>query len=161
MLHAKKGQRKGWIQYLWHQEKKENTAGAIAWKIIEEYQSQNAEEMQDGRKNTTNHRNGCIHKNVKTAYENVSIDMPRDRGTEGKHYWMQIFDEIKAWGVEDVLFISMAGVSGLEEGAKPIFKDVVVQKCIVHLIRNSIKYMPSKEYKNFTAQLKKVCGVPA
>lgn len=78
--------------------------------------------------------------------------------SEGKHYWMQIFDEIKARGVEDVLFISMDGVSGLEEGAKSIFKDVVVQRCIVHLIRNSIKYVPSKDYKAFTAQLKKVYG---
>lgn len=78
--------------------------------------------------------------------------------TEGKHHWMQIFDEIKARGVEDVLFISMDGVSGLEEGAKSIFKDVVVQRCIVHLIRNSIRYIPSKDYKAFTAQLKKVYG---
>lgn len=78
--------------------------------------------------------------------------------TEGKHYWMQIFDEIKRRGVEDILFISMDGVSGLEEGAKSIFKDVVVQRCIVHLIRNSIKYIPSKDYKAYTAQLKKVYG---
>jgi transposase-like protein len=78
--------------------------------------------------------------------------------SEGKHYWMQIFDEIKNRGVEDVLFISMDGVSGLEEGAKSIFKDAVVQRCIVHMIRNSIKYIPSKDYKAFTAQLKKVYG---
>ena len=78
--------------------------------------------------------------------------------SEGKHYWMQIFDEIKSRGVEDILFISMDGVSGLEEGAKSIFKDVVVQRCIVHMIRNSIKYIPSKDYKAFTAQLKKVYG---
>lgn len=78
--------------------------------------------------------------------------------SEGKHYWMQIFDEIKSRGVEDVLFISMDGVSGLEEGAKSIFKDVVVQRCIVHLIRNSIKYVPSKDYKAYTAQLKRVYG---
>ena len=77
---------------------------------------------------------------------------------EGKHYWMQIFDEIKARGVEDVLFISMDGVSGLEEGARSIFKDTVVQRCIVHLIRNSIRYIPSKDYKTYTAQLKKVYG---
>ena len=77
---------------------------------------------------------------------------------EGKHYWMQIFDEIKSRGVEDVLFISMDGVSGLEEGAKSVFKDVAVQRCIVHLIRNSVKYIPSKEYKAFTAQLKKIYG---
>jgi transposase-like protein len=78
--------------------------------------------------------------------------------SEGKHYWMQIFDEIKSRGVEDVLFISMDGVSGLEEGARSIFKDVVVQRCIVHLIRNSIKYIPSKDYKAYTSQLKKVYG---
>lgn len=77
---------------------------------------------------------------------------------EGKHYWMQIFDEIKARGVEDVLFISMDGVSGLEEGAKSIFKNVVVQRCIVHLIRNSVKYIPSKDYKAFTKQLRKIYG---
>ena len=67
-------------------------------------------------------------------------------------------DCYKSRGVEDVLFICMDGVSGLEEGAKSIFKDVVVQRCIVHLIRNSIKYIPSKEYKAFTAHLKKVYG---
>lgn len=68
---------------------------------------------------------------------------------------MQIFDELKSRGLEDVLFISMDGVSGLEEGAKSIFKDVVVQRCIVHLIRNSIKYVPSKDYKAYTAHLRK------
>ena len=77
---------------------------------------------------------------------------------EGKHYWMQIFDEIKGRGVEDVLFISMDGVSGLEDGARSIFKDVIVQRCIVHLIRNSIKYVPTKDYKKFTAQLKRIYG---
>lgn len=78
--------------------------------------------------------------------------------SEGKHYWMQIFDELKGRGVEDVLFISMDGVSGLEEGAKSIFKDVTVQRCIVHLIRNSIKYIPSKDYKTYTTQLRRVYG---
>lgn len=80
---------------------------------------------------------------------------------ESKHTWMQIFDEIKTRGVDDILFISMDGVSGLEEGAKAIFKDVTVQRCIVHLIRNSIKYVPSKDYKPFTANLKKVYGAPS
>ena len=76
--------------------------------------------------------------------------------TESKHKWMQIFDEIKARGVQDIFFISMDGVSGLEEGARAIFPDVIVQRCMVHLIRNSIKYVPSKDYKAFTASLKKV-----
>lgn len=78
--------------------------------------------------------------------------------TESKHTWMQIFDEIKQRGVEDIFFISMDGVSGLEEGAKEIFKGVVVQRCIVHLIRNSLKYVPSKDYKKFTSNLKLIYG---
>lgn len=78
--------------------------------------------------------------------------------TEGKHRWMQIFDEIKGRGVEDVLFISMDGVSGLEEGAKSIFPGCVVQRRIVHLVRNSMKYVPNKDMKTFCAQIKKVYG---
>ncbi|MDN6160807.1 MAG: IS256 family transposase [Staphylococcus equorum] len=81
--------------------------------------------------------------------------------TESKHKWMQIFDEIKARGVEDIFFISMDGVSGLEDGSRAIFPDVIVQRCIVHLIRNSIKYVPSKDYKAFTKALKKVYGAPS
>lgn len=78
--------------------------------------------------------------------------------SESKNYWMQIFDEIKARGVEDIFFISMDGVSGLEAGAKSIFPNVIVQRCIVHLIRNSLRYVPSKDYKKFTQSLKKVYG---
>lgn len=81
--------------------------------------------------------------------------------SEGKHYWMQIFDEIKSRGVEDVLFLSTDGVAGLEEGVRSIFPNVAVQRCIVHLIRNSIKYIPSKDYKAYTAQLKRVYGAPS
>jgi transposase-like protein len=54
---------------------------------------------------------------------------------ESKNSWMQIFDEIKKRGVEDILFISMDGVSGLAEGAKAIFPDVAVQRCI----RNAVE----------------------
>ena len=78
--------------------------------------------------------------------------------TESKKQWMQIFDELKTRGVEEVLFISMDGVSGLEEGARSVFNKVIVQRCIVHLIRNSVKYIPSRDYKKFTQSLKRVYG---
>lgn len=74
--------------------------------------------------------------------------------TESKNRWMQIFDEIKERGVEDILFISMDGVSGLENGAKAIFPGVVVQRCLVHLVRNALHYVPSKSYKEVCKDMK-------
>ncbi|MBG7665849.1 IS256 family transposase [Enterococcus faecium] len=78
--------------------------------------------------------------------------------TESKNRWMQVFDELKARGVKDVFFISMDGVSGLEEGAKAIFPSVIVQRCIVHLVRNALRYIPSKDYKEVCRDMKKFYG---
>ena len=119
----------------------------------------------------------CMYVTIRKEYESKNyavftilgydIDGQKDilglwlNESESKHTWMQIFDELKGRGVEDVLFICMDGVSGLEDGAKAIFKDVVVQRCIVHLIRNSIKYVPSKDYKKFIQSIKKVYRAPS
>ena len=119
----------------------------------------------------------CMYVTIRKEYESKNyavytilgydIDGQKDilglwlNESESKHTWMQIFDELKGRGVEDVLFICMDGVSGLEDGAKAIFKDVVVQRCIVHLIRNSIKYVPSKDYKKFAQGIRKVYGAPS
>lgn len=76
--------------------------------------------------------------------------------TESKNQWMKIFDELKTRGVEDIFFLSMDGISGLEAGAKAVFPEVTVQRCIVHLVRNALKYVSSKDYKDFCRDLKKV-----
>ncbi len=80
--------------------------------------------------------------------------------SKSKNYWMQIFDELKARGIEDVFFMSMDGVSVLKDGAKANF-GYDRTASIVHLIRNSIKYVPSKDFKTYTSHLKKVYGVPS
>ncbi|OEK51247.1 transposase, partial [Staphylococcus equorum] len=116
----------------------------------------------------------CLYTKIRTDYEikeyavytilGYTIDGKKQilglwlNETESKHKWMQIFDEIKARGVEDIFFLSMDGVSGLESGVKAIFPKTIVQRCIVHLVRNSIKYVPSKDYKAFTSSLRKVYG---
>lgn len=78
--------------------------------------------------------------------------------TESKNRWMQIFDELKARGIEEIFFISMDGVSGLEEGAKTMFPSVIVQRCIVHLVRNALCYILSKDYKEVCKDMKKFYG---
>lgn len=114
----------------------------------------------------------CMYVNIRNQYETrkyavytilgYTIDGHKDilglwlNETESKHKWMQIFDEIKARGVKDIFFISMDGVTGLEEGARSIFPDVIVQRCIIHLIRNSLKYVPNKDSRPFITSLKKV-----
>ncbi|WP_339035988.1 IS256 family transposase [Mammaliicoccus sciuri] len=116
----------------------------------------------------------CLYTKIRTDYEikeyavytilGYTIDGKKQilglwlNETESKHKWMQIFDEIKARGVEDIFFLSMDGVSGLESGVKAIFPKTIVQRCIVHLVRNSIKYVPSKDYKAFTSLLRKGYG---
>jgi transposase-like protein len=77
---------------------------------------------------------------------------------EGAHYWLSIFDEIRTRGVKKLGFVSIDGLSGLEEGIGNIYPEAVVQRCMVHLVRNSIKYIPSKHYKAFCADLKSMYG---
>ena len=55
----------------------------------------------------------------------------------------------------------MDSVSGLEVGAKAIFPDGTVQRCIIHLVRNSLKYVLSKDYKDFCCVLKKFYSAPS
>jgi transposase-like protein len=73
---------------------------------------------------------------------------------EGAHFWLSIFDELRTRGVKKLGFVSIDGLSGLEEGIRSIFPEAIVQRCMVHLVRNSIKYIPSKHYKAFCADLK-------
>ena len=77
---------------------------------------------------------------------------------ESKHAWMQVFDELKSRGLEVIGFLSMDGVTGLEDGARAIFPQVVLQRCIVHLVRNSIRYIPRKDWSRFTKDLKAIYG---
>lgn len=59
-----------------------------------------------------------------------------------------------------VHFISMDGLSGLEEGSRSIFPEAVIQRCIVHLIRNSVKYIPTKKREDFCNHLRLIYKAP-
>lgn len=99
---------------------------------------------------------GKAHKKAVHAIIGIDADGYKDvlgfwiNAEEGAHYWMNIFEEIRQRGVQDILFISIDGLKGLEEGLKAIFPDTVIQRCIVHLMRNSMKYIPSKHYTEYT-----------
>ena len=75
---------------------------------------------------------------------------------EGAHFWMTVFSELKARGVSDILIACMDGLKGLPEALRTIFPNAVVQLCIVHMIRNSLKYVGNKHKTEFIKDLKRV-----
>lgn len=80
-----------------------------------------------------------------------------NKATEGADEWMKIFDEIQSRGVEKVSFISADGLSGLERAVDACFgKETVFQRCIVHMVRNSLKHLPRSEYAAFCSDIKDV-----
>ena len=76
--------------------------------------------------------------------------------TEGANFWLQILTDLNNRGVKDILIASTDNLSGFSEAIQSVFPKAEVQSCIVHQIRNSLKYVASKEQKEFIRDLKKV-----
>lgn len=75
---------------------------------------------------------------------------------EGSKFWLSVCNELKSRGVEDILLASVDGLKGLPEAITTVFPKVDIQTCIVHQIRNSIKYIAYKDQKEFIQDLKTV-----
>ena len=78
--------------------------------------------------------------------------------TESASFWMSVLNDLKARGVQDVLIACSDNLKGLTQAIKAIFPETVTQLCIVHQIRNTMRYIASKDKRNFMADLKKVYG---
>jgi transposase-like protein len=76
--------------------------------------------------------------------------------SEGAKFWMGIMSELKNRGVEDVLIACMDGLKGLPEAVKAVFPDTRIQLCIVHMVRNSVKFVGYKDRKEVCSDLKKI-----
>jgi len=79
---------------------------------------------------------------------------------EGAKFWLSIVTELKNRGVEDILIASVDGLKGFSEAINSVFPQTVVQRCIIHQIRYSIKYVGSKYQKEFMQDLKLVYKAP-
>jgi transposase-like protein len=76
--------------------------------------------------------------------------------SEGANFWLGVLSDLQARGIKDILIASIDGLKGFPEAIQSIFPKTEIQLCIVHQIRNSIKYVVSKEQKPFMIDLKKV-----
>lgn len=81
--------------------------------------------------------------------------------SEGAHFWASVANELKNRGVEDILIACIDGLKGLPKAIKATFPKTEIQLCIVHMIRNSLKFVASKYSKKFTADLKKIYTAPS
>ncbi len=76
--------------------------------------------------------------------------------SEGANFWLSVLTDLNNRGVEDILIASVDGLTGFPEAIATIYPDTEVQLCIVHQVRNSLKYVASKNQKAFMVDLKRV-----
>jgi putative transposase len=80
--------------------------------------------------------------------------------TEGAKFWLNIFGELRARGVQDILVMCADGLTGIGEAIEAAFPKAIHQTCIVHMIRSSTRLVPWKERKAVCAELKAVYTAP-
>ncbi|CAH7078649.1 transposase [Vibrio chagasii] len=76
--------------------------------------------------------------------------------TEGAKFWLAVLTELQNRGVKDILIACVDGLKGFPDAINAAFPNTQIQLCIVHMVRNSVKYVPWKDYKAVTADLKKI-----
>jgi putative transposase len=92
----------------------------------------------------------------------VTVEGERDvlgmwfQETEGAKFWMQVLNDLKQRGVGDILICCVDGLKGFPEAIEAIYPQTVVQTCIVHLIRHSLKYVPRREREQVARDLKPI-----
>ena len=110
--------------------------------------------------------NGVVAR--KSAYLAVGIDSEGFKDVlgiwidqaEGAKFWLKICNELANRGVEDVIFVCVDGLKGLPEAIESVWPQAIVQTCVVHLIRASMRYVSWKERKTVSAALKDIYRAP-
>lgn len=75
---------------------------------------------------------------------------------EGAKFWLNVLTELQNRGVKDILIACVDGLKGFPDAINTAFPETRVQLCIVHMVRNSVKYVPWKDYKAVAADLKRI-----
>ena len=110
--------------------------------------------------------NGIVTK--KAAYVAIGTDLEGKKvvlgiwlgANESAKYWLSVLNGLKNRGVSDILIASVDGLTGFVEAINAAFPKTEVQRCIIHQIRSSCRYVSYKDIKQFTADLKPVYKAP-
>lgn len=101
---------------------------------------------------------------VKTVYFTIGVDMEGHKDVlgfyvgdhESARFWLGVLVNLQQRGVQDILIACTDNLAGFSEAIEGVFPQCEVQLCIVHQVRNSMRFIPYKDYKAFAAELKKV-----
>jgi transposase-like protein len=104
----------------------------------------------------------------KAVYIAVGVTMDGERDclgiwidkTEGARFWTSVMTELRNRGVRDILFVCTDGLSGFPEAIDAVFPQAVNQTCIVHLVRQSLRYLSWKERKTCAGELRRIYAAP-
>lgn len=77
-------------------------------------------------------------------------------GSEGANFWLTVISDLQARGVEDIFIACVDGLTGFSDAIAAVFPQTIVQRCIIHQIRNCLRYVASKDQKAFMRDLKLV-----
>lgn len=75
---------------------------------------------------------------------------------EGAKFWLNVLTELQNRGVKDILIACVDGLKGFPDAINTVYPETQIQLCIVHMVRNSLKFVPWKDYKAITADLKRI-----
>lgn len=95
--------------------------------------------------------------NIEGRKEVLTIEVGQN---ESAKYWLSVLNTLKNRGVQDIMIICADGLAGIKEAISTAFPQTEYQRCIVHQVRNTLKYVADKDRKPFAADLKKIYHAP-
>ena len=107
-------------------------------------------------------RDGAVR--VKAVYLALGVNMAGEKeilgmwiaATEGAKFWLQVVNELKNRGVQDIFVACVDGLKGFPEAIEAVFPQTAVQLCIVHMVRHSLNFVSWKRRKDVAADLKRI-----
>jgi len=141
------------------------------WPLVEEWQNRPLEEIYPIIYLDAIHiklrREGRVENTAVYLVLGVDLKGKRDvlgqwvgDGAEGANFWLSVVSDLQSRGVKDILIACIDGLAGFKDAIQAIFPDVQIQRCVIHQIRNSLKYVTWKDRKPFMADLKTVYQAP-
>ena len=111
--------------------------------------------------------NGVIRKLAAYVILGINLDGQKEVLTiqvgdnESSKYWLSVLNELKNRGVKDILVICADGLTGIKEAIAAAYPKTEYQRCIVHQVRNTLKYVADKDRKSFATDLKTIYQAPS